>query len=319
MIKGLAITPPVVGRISIGRLIEKNGKRLPEKDDQFTITTQVQQRDGWLLHPLDRKFREMGEGKKLRLIPVNLLFNSPELNFRAEYTLFDRQSGRPTCSGDGEQCRRLTPNGLEQLPCPSASYCELAAGGKCKPYGRLYVSLGGEDSLGSFILRTTGYNTIRTIMARLRYYQAVSGDLLACMPLALRLRGKSTTQSHRTPIYYVDLTVMEGLSLEEAIDQARSLNEQRKAAGYDQQALDNAASAGISNAAFDVTEEEGAAIVEEFYPPEATQLNSSSTIVKPINNNEISNNMHTYTQTNDLHHPHSLKEKLAQQPRVTAT
>ena len=42
MIKGLAITPPVLGRISIGKVIEKNGKRLPEKDDEFTITTQVQ-------------------------------------------------------------------------------------------------------------------------------------------------------------------------------------------------------------------------------------------------------------------------------------
>ena len=26
MIKGLAITPPILGRISIGRVIEKNGK-----------------------------------------------------------------------------------------------------------------------------------------------------------------------------------------------------------------------------------------------------------------------------------------------------
>ncbi len=42
MIKGLAITPPILGRISIGRMIEKNGKRLPEKDDQFTITSQIQ-------------------------------------------------------------------------------------------------------------------------------------------------------------------------------------------------------------------------------------------------------------------------------------
>lgn len=52
MLKGLAITPPVLGRISIGKVIEKNGKRLPEKDDQFTITSQVQGKDGWLLHPL---------------------------------------------------------------------------------------------------------------------------------------------------------------------------------------------------------------------------------------------------------------------------
>ena len=41
MIKGLAITPPVIGRISIGRLVCKNDKWLPEKDDSFTLTTQV--------------------------------------------------------------------------------------------------------------------------------------------------------------------------------------------------------------------------------------------------------------------------------------
>ena len=29
MLKGLALTPPVLGRISIGKVIEKNGKRLP--------------------------------------------------------------------------------------------------------------------------------------------------------------------------------------------------------------------------------------------------------------------------------------------------
>lgn len=41
MLKGLALTPPIVGRISIGKVIEKAGKRLPEKDDEFTITSQV--------------------------------------------------------------------------------------------------------------------------------------------------------------------------------------------------------------------------------------------------------------------------------------
>ena len=48
MLKGLAITPPVIGRVSIGRMVERNGKRLPEKDDQFTITSQVQNREGWM-------------------------------------------------------------------------------------------------------------------------------------------------------------------------------------------------------------------------------------------------------------------------------
>ena len=57
MIKGLIITPPVLGRISIGKVVEKNGKRLPEKDDQFTITSQIHTKEGWVKHPLDEQLR----------------------------------------------------------------------------------------------------------------------------------------------------------------------------------------------------------------------------------------------------------------------
>ena len=184
MIKGLAITPPVLGRISIGKVVEKNGKRLPEKDDQFTLTTQVQNRDGWLLHPLDEQLRQeqTTNNGKLRTIPVRLLFNSPELNLRAEYSLFDRQTGRPLCVGNGDTCRRYTPQGIQQLPCPSPEACDLARTGHCKPYGRLHVIVNDEEDIGTFIFRTTGFNSIRTLVARLSYYQAISGDLLACLP-----------------------------------------------------------------------------------------------------------------------------------------
>jgi len=51
-----------------------------------------------------------------------------------------------------------------------------------------------------FALRPSGYNSIRTLAARLSCYQAFSGALLAYMPLELKVRGKSTTQSHQTPI-----------------------------------------------------------------------------------------------------------------------
>jgi hypothetical protein len=57
MIKGLSITPPIIGRISIGRIIEHDGKRLPSKDDQFTLTSQVQTKEGWAPHPLDEQLR----------------------------------------------------------------------------------------------------------------------------------------------------------------------------------------------------------------------------------------------------------------------
>lgn len=265
MLKGLAITPPVIGRISIGRVVEKDGKRLPQKDDQFTITSQVQNRDGWVLHPFDEALRKACNGK-LRSIPVRVLFNDPDLNLRAEYSLFDRHSGRPVCVGNGETCKRAGDDGIETLPCPSPDGCQIGKAGGCKPYGRLNVVIGDEDELGSFIFRTTSFNSIRTLTARLHYFNAVSGGLLSSMPLELKLRGKSTTQSHRSAIYYVDLVVQSGLTLEEAISRARELDSQRKASGFDQAALDDAARAGFGNGTFEESGEDVPAVVEEFYP-----------------------------------------------------
>ena len=345
MIKGLMITPPVIGRIAIGKVVERNGKRLPEKDDEFTITTQVQSRGQWILHPLDETLRlaadktygsikegsqpslsDGGEGgsstadleqatlpiptvrpirsgkrslkekigvaadanpgqamepasspslpapsvsarRKLRSIPVRVLFNDPDLNLRAHYTLFERRTARPVCVGDGENCKRVSSKGLESMPCPGPDICLFGKEG-CKPYGRLNLIIGDSDELGSFVFRTAGFNSIRTLAARLRYFAAVSGGHLASMPLELKLRGKSTTQSHRSAIYYADLIVRSGLSLNAAIGQARELTVQRKTAGFDQTALDEAARQGFANGNFEDAPDEAAEIVEEFYPEE---------------------------------------------------
>lgn len=273
MIKGLAITPPILGRISIGKVVEKNGKRLPEKDDQFTITSQIQNKDGWIKHPLDEQLRAKApnQNQKLRTIPVRMIFNDPELNLRAEYSLFDRQTGRPVCVGNGETCQRMTQQGVEQHPCPSPDLCRLAQGGNCKPYGRLHVNLDESDELGTFIFRTTGFNSIRTLAARLSYYHAASGGLLSCLPLQLTLRGKSTTQSYRTPVYYVDLTLRDGVSLQEAIQTAKEIDQHSKAAGFNQSALDQMARQGYGNARFEVNIDEGLDLVEEFYTDELTE------------------------------------------------
>lgn len=272
MIKGLAITPPILGRISIGKVVEKNGKRLPEKDDQFTITSQIQSKEGWIKHPLDEQLRSKAPNQKLRTIPVRMIFNDPELNLRAEYTLFDRQTGRPVCVGDGQTCQRLTNQGVEQYPCPSPDLCPIAQGGNCKPYGRLHVNLDESDELGTFIFRTTGFNSIRTLAARLSYYSAASGGLLSCLPLQLTLRGKSTTQSYRQPVYYVDLTLREGISLNDAITQAKQIEEQSKQAGYYQEAVDHIARRGFANARFETDIEEGLDVLEEYYPEQEQSL-----------------------------------------------
>lgn len=283
MLKGLAITPPVVGRISIGRVVERNGKRLPEKDDQFTLTSQVQNRDGWVLHPLDETLKREAGGK-LRSIPVRLLFNAPALNLRADYSLFDRDNGRPVCVGNGETCRRMGNEGIEVQACPGPDSCRFADG-QCKAYARFNVVIGEgqDDTLGSFVLRTTSFNTIRTLAARLQYFSAVSGGRLACMPLELKLRGKSTTMSYRTAIYYVDLVVRVGTSLEQAIEEARELDQRRAASGFDQAALDEAARQGFAKGAFEELEEDVPAVVEEFFPEEGRAAAEPSASKAPTN------------------------------------
>lgn len=281
MLKGLAITPPVLGRISIGKVIEKNGKRLPEKDDQFTITSQVQAKEGWVPHPIDDVLRKE-QGGKIRYIPIRLLFNDPELNFRVGYTLFDRSTGRPLCVGTGESCKRQTEEGIKTFPCPSPDGCPLAKGNACKPYGRLNVALDSDDPLGSFIFRTTGFNSIRTLSARLQYFQAISGNRLSCLALELRLRGKSTRQSLGTPIYYVDITPRVGATTEQMLEEARQLDEARRLAGFDQGALDQVARLGLINGAFEDSVEDGVAVVEEFFSAEEAASGSKGPNISSV-------------------------------------
>ena len=287
MIKGLAITPPILGRISIGRVVEKNGKRLPEKDDQFTITSQIQGKDGWIKHPLDEQLRSQAPNQKLRSIPVRMIFNDPELNLRAEYSLFDRQTGRPICVGNGQTCQRMTSQGVEQHPCPSPDLCPLGQGGHCKPYGRLHVNLDESDEFGTFIFRTTGFNSIRTLAARLSYYHAASNGLLSCLPLQLTLRGKSTTQSYRQPVYYVDLTLRDGIHLQEAIQTAKEIDQKSKLCGFNQAALDQMARQGYGNARFEVNAEEGLDLVEEFYNDKGFESESVQTEIKNKSKSEL--------------------------------
>lgn len=273
MIKGLAITPPVIGRISIGRVIERNGKRLPEKDDGFTITSQVQGKDGWMLHPLHNDYAAAAEGK-LRAIPVRVLFNDTDLNLRAEYTLFDRTTGRPVCVGNGQTARRYGENGITEEVCPAPEGCPFGRQAGCKLYGRLNVQIEGqEDELGSFIFRTTGFNSVRTLAARLRYFEAVSGGHTKHLPLMLKLRAKSTTQSHRAPVFYVDLTLRNSDTLASAVKFARDEAQQQAEAGVETDRLEEAARLALANGVFEDSEEEAPAIVEEFFPetPEAAE------------------------------------------------
>lgn len=65
-------------------------------------------------------------------------------------------------------------------------------------------------------------------------------------------------------MYYVDLTVRDGIHLQEAIHTAREIDQKTKFIWFNQAALDQTALQGFANAQFEVDGEEGDVIVEEF-------------------------------------------------------
>lgn len=288
MIKGLAITPPVIGRISIGRLVCKNDKWLPEKDDSFTLTTQIKNKGEWLLHPLHQKLSEAAPNQKIRAIPVRMLFNDTDLNLRAEYSAFDRQTGRPLCVGDGEKARRVSAaGGTEEQPCAGPQFCPYAREHGCKLYGRLNVQVDGQgDELGSFIFRTTGYNSVRTLAARLQYFQALSGGNTRYLPLLLKLRAKTTTLSYQTPVYYVDLTLREGAELASTIRQAKDAAGSDLEAGLGMIELEHTARQLLQNGQFEDSEEEIPLVMEEFYPDEPVHDDKTAVFTNQITNEQ---------------------------------
>ncbi len=110
------------------------------------------------------------------------------------------------------------------------------------------------------------YNSVRTLAARLKYFEAVSGGLTRYLPLTLRLRAKSTTQSYRTPVYYVDLTLRDELTLTEAVGQARQEAMLDDEAGLAISEMETVARALLRNGQFEDVDEEVPMLLEEFYP-----------------------------------------------------
>jgi len=77
----------------------------------------------------------------------------------------------------------------------------------------------------------------------------------------------------------VDLTLRDGIHLQEAISNAKQISEQSKAAGFYQESLDQVARKGYGNASFEVGGEEGMDIVEEFYSDQQNAVEVRSDVV----------------------------------------
>lgn len=104
-------------------------------------------------------------------------------------------------------------------------------------------------------------------------YSCLQSHKFSNLLLAI-VNNKRTTQSYRQPVYYVDLTLREGVDLQSAIHTACDIDRQSTEVGFNQEALDQVARQVFANARFETDIEDGLNLVEEFYSDENQEAGS---------------------------------------------
>lgn len=251
LIKGLSYSFPTAGTIRVGYAVtrRKNGRdiRLPVKDDEFVLTTKVKDELGqWVRHPLDAQLRQevgdpVGETesaeRKLRRIPVTIVFDRPELNMVEQFAAFSN-TGSPTCVGDGQSARRRQDDGaVTEEKCVGARHCKFGELHRCDAFLRLLVRVQGQpETAPPFILRTGSINAVTDNRATLEHWHSMFGGRLAGLPFNFVLDAKQSAMSMQSVFYYGRLepafaTVAEGARLLiEARKQDAELGIDRRAA-----------------------------------------------------------------------------------------
>lgn len=254
IVKGATLTPPIIGRITMGHAKPRDdGSALPQKDDHFTITTLVQNSDrSWPEHPLHKQ--HLGEKRKLESIPVRIAYNSLRLNLTNHFCIFGTSGaelGRTLCSGDGEKARRMTSEGVKTIDCPRPEACEYGTRLRCKSFTRAYFQLEGQnDPMGVFILRTTGDHTRNYLSEKLAQLHGWTEGKLAGMPLMLNIKVKSTSRSMRRPFWYADLDLRPDMDLFKTISEMKDYQKKLSDAGINQECMEEALLAGLGNSDF---------------------------------------------------------------------
>jgi len=210
-----------IGKIKIGakgRVVEsKKGKtfRLPEKFDHFVITMNLKDPSTDTYIPDEPLMKRIAEETNqdpasLKLIPVTLLFDDPNLNFMVRFSCY--KNAQQWCVGDGEKAFRLSEKNSgerEQVQCPCQRVLPDYSGtDKCKVFGRLSVIIRGVERLGGvWVFRTTSWNSVRSIMSSMLFIRQITGGILAGIPLVMSIHPKTaiTPKGEIQTVYIVTL------------------------------------------------------------------------------------------------------------------
>jgi hypothetical protein len=153
-------------------------------------------------------------------IPIRLLFSDSALNCHVDVTSLDQPPLKhPNGVVNGEDGKLLPEHSMYLLPPAAPEVCPFAQGGHCTPYNYLNITLGNEE-IGHLAFLPS-LNKLQTLTPQRRSFPVISGKRQTDLQMELRLRGKPVRQHAGRPIYYVDLTLRNGTTLEKTLANAR--------------------------------------------------------------------------------------------------
>lgn len=257
-----------IGKIKIGELSERRmagGRRLPRKLDHFVITSLLRDEKENLM--LDEEMNEK-IGENCQELDIYLAYDSPELNMPTFYGYFTQSKLR--CMGDGVTALRTKEGGdKEEIVC-NPKTCEAFKQKQCKPYGRLSVILSSADRIGgSYVFRTTSWNTLRNILTSMAFIRRISGGVLAGVPLKMRLMPMQVQPKElgRTVRIYTVNIEFDG-SMTALMGVAEQEVKRRIQMGTNMKQIEAEDGEAIAERVREEAEERAAEISEEFVPEE---------------------------------------------------
>ncbi len=203
MIKNFVPRCAEIGGIRIGIKGDKttsSGFRLPEKLDHFIVTTPNKDKAGNFI--IDDVMSLLPENP--RKLNIMLLYDDETMNFSTQFR--EIKGGRIVCSGDGEKAYDRRAG--QEIIC-NIDTCPKYLDNKCKLNGILSVILLDKPTIGGvYRFRTTGWNSVQSIMTSMLLIKTMTRGLLAMIPLTLTLTPKIVTpkgaeKSHT--IYFVNI------------------------------------------------------------------------------------------------------------------
>jgi len=199
MIRIATTVEPGTGKVKFEGRIEVLSRHHQEREDDAQLVPRL------AVHPISESLLDHKPNKdagKLVEIPIRMFFGKTRNALSAAYQAYDA-AGHPVCRGNGNIAKRGTTSVegvhvVSEVPCAGSDACEFANSGQaqCRRQVCMTVQIHKcSDPLSTFEVRSTAYNSYKTLKGQLELVERRFGSLRH-VPLKLQLWQTSNQASN---------------------------------------------------------------------------------------------------------------------------